>query len=317
MKRVVVAGELNVDLIFRGEHAEPRAGTETLADEFHMTLGSASAICASALARLGTSVAFAGRVGRDAWGDHCIVALMSAGVDVRRVVRDAGVRTGITVSITSPRERALVTFTGTSQIAAEDLDDRLLDGIDHVHVSSFFLQPALRAACADLFTRATGRGCTTSLDPGFDPAKQWDGGLRDVLRHTDLFFPNEIELARIAGHADAETALRALDNGRTHTVAKLGRDGCMTLVDAQPLRIPAFAVDAVDTTGAGDSFNAGYLHGFLRGLAPRDCLRYGAACGALSTRGLGGTTSQPTLHELEQFLSSADRAIRRSGEVHG
>lgn len=313
MTRIVVAGELNVDLIFRGDRAEPRAGTETLADEFLMTLGSASAICACGLAKLGTPVAFVGRVGRDAWGDHCLAALADAGVDVSRVKRDPAVRTGITVSITSPRERALVTFTGTSQVAPEDLDDRALEGANHVHVSSFFLQPALRAVCSGVLARASRRGCTTSLDPGFDPVEQWDGALRDVLQHVDLFFPNEIELAAIAGQGsrplDPEAALRALANGRTLTVAKLGRDGCMTRVEGRTLRVPAFAVDAVDTTGAGDSFNAGYLHAFLRRLAPHDCLRYGAACGALSTRGLGGTTAQPTLEELETFLASGDRAI--------
>jgi len=310
MTRVVVAGELNVDLIFSGEHAEPRAGTETIADEFLMTLGSASAICASGLARLGTAVAFVGRVGCDVWGDHCLAALSSAGVDVTRVVRDASIATGVTASITSPRERALVTFTGTSQVAADDLDDRVLDGVAHVHVSSFYLQPSLGRVCADFLARATRRGCTTSLDPGFDPAERWDGGLRDALRHVDLFFPNEIELARIGGHSDPEASVRALENGRTRTVVKLGRDGCLTLVDGIAVRVPAFTIAAVDTTGAGDSFNAGYLHAFLEGRAPADCLRYGAACGALSTRGLGGTTTQPTLPELEQFLAIGDRAIR-------
>jgi len=302
MKRVVVAGELNVDLIFSGKHAEPRAGTEIRADDFLMTLGSASAICASGLARLGTPVAFVGRAGRDVWGEHCIAALLSAGIDVTHVKRDAAIQTGITVAITSSRDRAMVTFTGTSQVAPEDLDDRAIDGADHVHVSSFFLQPALRGTCAELFARATRRGCTTSLDPGFDPAERWDS-LRQVLERVDLFFPNEIELAGIAGHADHEVALRALDNGRTRTVAKLGRGGCLTLVDGEVLRMAAFAVEAVDTTGAGDSFNAGYLHAFLRGLSPRACLRYGTACGALSTRGLGGTTAQPTLDEVEQFLA--------------
>ena len=302
MKRVAVAGELTVDLIFRGEDVEPRAGTETVVDEFLMTLGSASAICASALAKLGTPVTFIGRAGRDVWGDHCLASLVAAGVDVSRVTRGADVQTGITASITSARERALVTFPGTSLVTPRDLDARVLDGVDHVHVSSFFLQPELRRVCADFLDRATRGGCSTSLDPGFDPAEQWDGGLREVLQHVDLFFPNEIELARITGQSDAESALRALANGRTRTVAKLGRDGCMTSDGGETLCVPAFSVEAVDTTGAGDSFNAGYLHGYLRGLSTAECLRYGAACGALSTRGLGGTTTQPSLQELEEFL---------------
>jgi sugar/nucleoside kinase (ribokinase family) len=100
-------------------------------------------------------------------------------------------------------------------------------------------------------------------------------------------------------------ALRHLENGRTRTVAKLGRDGCATLEDGALLRAPAFPAEVVDTTGAGDSFNAGFLHAWLDGRPVAECLRWGAACGSLSTRGLGGTARQPDADEVEALLRSS------------
>jgi sugar/nucleoside kinase (ribokinase family) len=96
--------------------------------------------------------------------------------------------------------------------------------------------------------------------------------------------------------------LRRLDDGTTRIVAKLGRSGAMTRDGGKIVHVPAYPVEAVDTTGAGDSFNAGFLHRWLAGAEVVDCLRLGAACGALSTRGLGGTATQPTLEEAEALI---------------
>jgi sugar/nucleoside kinase (ribokinase family) len=177
-------------------------------------------------------------------------------------------------------------------------------GLDHLHASSFFFQDGLRPDVPDLFARARRQGLTTSLDTGFDPSETWDGGLRETLRETDLFFPNEVELRAISGCDDPAEGLRALENGRTRVVAKLGRDGAMTLEGGLVVHVPAFPVETVDTTGAGDSFNAGFLHRWLAGAPLVECLRLGAACGALSTLGLGGTGAQPTLAEAEALERS-------------
>ena len=98
--------------------------------------------------------------------------------------------------------------------------------------------------------------------------------------------------------------LRTLENGRTRTVAKLGAQGCMTLEEGRALTIPSFPAEPVDTTGAGDNFDAGFLHAWLRGTALRECLRWGAACGSLSTRGLGGTGRQATHEEAQRLVAS-------------
>lgn len=304
-KRVLVVGEINPDLVMSGYRAPPAAGKEVLVDDATLALGSASAICAVGLARLGTPVAFLGKVGADLWGDFCLEALRREGVDVSRIVRDPALKTGLTVSLTSPRDRALVTHLGAiAALAPADVPEAALQGFDHLHVSSYFLQsrlrPGLRAICAT----ARRLGLSTSLDPGYDPTELWGADLLDALVEVDLFFPDEIELLSVTGCESPEQALRRLaaDGARTRTIAKLGVEGCVTLEGGKLVRGPAFEVDAIDTTGAGDSFDAGFLHAWLAGRPLGECLRWAAATSALSTRAAGGTPAQPTRAEVETFL---------------
>jgi sugar/nucleoside kinase (ribokinase family) len=303
VKKVLCAGEINVDLVLQDESAFPVLGREVLVRDSQLVLGSATAILAMGLARLGTPVAFVGRVGDDVWGRYCLEAMAGRGIDLSRVIRGGSLKTGVTVSITHPGDRALVTYMGAiNALTGADVPDAAMAGLDHLHVSSFFLQDGLRPHLPDLFARAHRAGLTTSLDTGFDPSGQWDGGLREALREADLFFPNEVELAAITGAAEPEEGLRRLGGGRARVVGKLGRDGAMTLDGGEVVRVPAYPVEPLDTTGAGDSFNSGFLHRWLAGAPLVECLRLGAACGALSTRGLGGTATQPTLAEAEAFV---------------
>ena len=303
--RVLIAGELNVDLVLRNYQSFPQLGKEVLVEDMSLTLGSASAICAAGLARLGTAVLFAGKVGCDAWGDLALERLRGLGIDLQHVMRDSMIQTGITVSLTSVKDRALVTYLGSiAELRASDIQDAWFTGCRHLHVSSFYLQQGLRPGLRSLLARAHAAGLTTSIDPGFDPSGRWERDILDTLEEADLFFPNELELQAVGGNVDPVAALHALDNGRTRTVAKLGAQGCLTLVNGKPLRIPAFSVEPVDTTGAGDSFNAGFLHAWLGGRDVPEAARFGAACGALSTLGLGGTTAQPTESEVAAFLAA-------------
>ena len=307
MKRILVAGELNVDLVFRDCQAFPAPGREVLAEDALVVPGSSSMICAMGLARLGNPVAFAGKVGVDGWGGFCVSALQGAGVDVAAVRRDPALRTGITASFSTRSDRALVTFAGAiGALRAADVSDELLGSADHLHVSSYYLQGGLRPELKSLFVRAGKLGLSTSLDPGFDPVERWGDEWHDLLAQVDLFLPNDVELAGISGCAGMLDGLRALDNGRTRIVVKRGRHGCATLDGAGGLlESPAFAVDAVDSTGAGDSFDAGFLHAWLRGLSLQDAMRWGNACGALSTRGVGGTARQADEAEAKALLGRA------------
>jgi len=304
--RILVAGELNVDLVLQNYRSFPALGREVLVEDAALTLGSSSAICASGLAKLGNDVVFAGKLGSDSWGDLCIEWLSALGIDCSPVLRDASLKTGITVSITSRSDRALVTFPGsTVELRAEDIREEDLKRSRHLHVSSFYLQTGLRPGLKRLFERAHAHGLTTSLDPGFDPGETWGGDLAGLLEEVDVFFPNETELAAITHQADREAALRGLENRRTITVAKLGQDGCMAICRGEVLRMPAYKVTPLDTTGAGDSFNAGFLHAWLRGEGLTAAMLLGSACGALSTLQSGGTTGQPTEEQARAFVKRA------------
>ena len=303
--KLLAAGELNPDLILSNYQIFPALGKEVLVDNLQLTLGSSSAICAVQFARLGNHVAFAGNVGADVYGDFCIAALQQEGINISLIHRRADLKTGITVCITSASDRALITYPGAmSSLQVADLPKNVFAGFRHFHVSSYFLQDSLRPGLKGLFREARRQGVSTSLDPGHDPKGRWSTDLIDTLQEVDVFLPNETELQQIARCTDVVDGLRKLNNGHTLVVAKLGKEGCIVLSEGQPMKVSSLAVEVVDTTGAGDSFDAGFLHAWLRGWPLQRCLSFAVACGALSTRGLGGTTAQATEQEVEEYISA-------------
>lgn len=302
--KVLFIGELNPDLVLQGYGSFPRLGQEVLVEDCQLTLGSATAICAVGMSRLGNDVSFFGKVGQDPYGDFCVDFLKAEGIDVRRLLRDRCAKTGLTASITGPTDRALVTYLGAIvSLSERDIDDSLFEGFQHLHMASYYLQLGLRPGVRSILERATNHGLTTSLDPGCDPSGQWGPEIRSTLEHVDVFLPNEVELAGITGEADMAKAMRLLENGRTLTVTKLGTAGAMAVEHNVLVHVPALLVEPVDTTGAGDSFNAGFLHCWLRKAPLAEALSFAAACGALSTKGFGGTGAQPNAAEAALFLA--------------
>jgi len=304
---VLVVGELNVDLILSGLAAFPVLGKEILAGGAHQVMGSSSAICAAGMARLGLQVDYLGKVGTDTYGDFVTGQLRALGIGTHHVIHDQSAQTGVTVSLTYPDDRALVTYLGcSSELRLEDIDPSILPGYNHLHVGSYFLQQGLQPGLAELFQRAHHAGLTVSLDMGFDPYEEWgDDGLMAVLPLVDVFLPNEVEACGIARVDDTEAALRALAPRTRLIVVKCGASGAMTLRDGQIIHSPAFRVDVRDTTGAGDSFNAGFVHAHVfQGLPLEGAMHFANACGALSTTGFGGTGAQPTLAQVRAFLET-------------
>jgi sugar/nucleoside kinase (ribokinase family) len=304
-KKILVIGELNVDLILSGLDAFPTLGQEILADELSVVLGSASAIYAAGLARLGAHVDFVGKLGADHYGDFIRQQLRQRGVGIQHLIRDESVRTGMTISLTSPHDRALITYLGSiPQLRLADVNIAILQHYRHLHVSSYFLQKGLQVGLPTLFRQAHEAGLTVSLDTGWDPKGRWGGdALLALLEQVDLFMPNEDEARAIARVDDVGQALCELVKRARWVVVKRGAAGATSLRDGQIVHSPAFPVNVVDTTGAGDSFNAGltFAHVVL-GLPLREALRFANACGAHSTTGLGGTAAQPTLEQVQTLL---------------
>jgi sugar/nucleoside kinase (ribokinase family) len=300
---IVVIGELNVDAVATGLAVPPRMGAEILASDFRLTIGSASAIFACGVAKLGHPTTFVGRAGEDEFGDLCVDVLAAAGVSTARVARAAGERTGVTLALSTRRDRALVTYPGAmAGFAYEDVDRSAFDGARHLHMTSYFLQTALRPSFPRIFREARGRGLTVSFDPNSDPSQSWGRGLRRVLAHTDVLLLNAREALELTGARSVAAALRSLGGDVPVVVVQQGPRGATAIRDGEVFRAPGFRVETVDTTGAGDSFAAGFVSAWLDGSTIDECLRAGNACGALSTRAPGGTDAQPRAAELRAFL---------------
>lgn len=301
--KILLVGEINLDLILQGYSTFPEPGRETLVQDFLMTLGSSCAITGAGLARLGHSASYLGRTGDDPSGRFCVERMAALGLDVSMTKLLPELKTGVTVAITSREDRSLVSYLGaTTALKPEDIPDEVFAGFDHLHSSSFFLQSGLHPGFEDLYRRAKDHGLTTSLDPACDPADQWDSGLRSVLEYVDVFLPNEVELRGITGESDPLTAIRALGNGKSLTIAKLGPRGAMAEQAGVLTCVSAPHVVPIDPTGAGDCFNAGFLHGWLTGRPMEEALQLGVACGSYSTQALGGTGAQATEEQALEFL---------------
>lgn len=296
---VLVLGDANPDVILRGGDLGPLSGQrEALVESATLTIGGSGAIFACAAAQLGLRVVFAGIVGDDVFGRFMRDGLEARGVDVRGLVVRDGRSTGVSVVLSRPRDRGTYTVPGTiADLSGDPVDRELLAAARHVHVSSYYLQRSLRPDLPGLLQQARSAGATTSLDPNWDPAEAWDGGLLDLLAYVDLFLPNAAEALRIAGEDDVEAAVDLLA-GRAGTVAvKLGDGGGLARRGDEVVRAAPIDVDVVDTIGAGDAFDAGFVAGIARGWPLGRALSLANACGGLSCRSVGGVDGQPTLEE--------------------
>ena len=302
---IVVVGDLNVDLVLTGLPALPAYRELRVAKGMRFVLGGSSGIFACNAARLGASVGFVGKVGADEFGDFLLRRLEQSGVDTSHLVRSRSGRTGICISMSFPEEYAMVSYAGIREsFRVEDVDFDYVKTARHLHMSGFYLLPGMWAGLVRLFREAKQAGLTTSLDPDHDSSGKWDGGIRDLLPYVDFFFPNEYESLSITGAGDIETAAARLRGLAATTVIKRGAEGVLVVSGSTTVSAPAFRITPVDTTGAGDSFNAGFVFQFLQGAPLEQCIRWGNACGALSTQALGGTESFPNRSQVEQFLAS-------------
>jgi sugar/nucleoside kinase (ribokinase family) len=311
---VLVAGEINPDLILSDPGLTPPFGqAETLIEDAVLTIGSSSAIFACAAARLGLRVVFVGLVGDDAFGRTMLDALHDRSVDTSNVVIDAQRRTGFSVILNRGADRAILTYAGASaSLSASQISNALLSQARHLHVASYFLQIALRPDVAALFKRAQRLGLSTSLDTNWDPSGEW-AGVEEALAHTTLFLPNAPEALAITGASDEWQAAACLSQQASIAAIKMGAVGAIALRGAETASTYALPIQIVDTVGAGDTFDAGFVYGHLQGWSLERCLQLGVVCGSLSTRACGGVDAQPTLDEALAYVVGSDE---QADELH-
>ncbi len=301
----LVAGDLFVDLVMSGFLSwPPGAGEEIFAERFCREIGGGAAITACGLARLGAKVGVVGVVGKTD-GQWLVEKLQAAGVDISAIRQTSGEPTAITVSVSSAMDRTFLTYMGANR----ELPARLRQWSSgnefvkgrHVHLAC----APDPAEAAKLFQELKAPGGTLSVDAGWHPQWLADARCKVALRDADVFLPNEREAALMTGESEPRQMLEAFQKMGVPTVAlKLGTRGAALLSDEKITFCAPLKVESVDSTGAGDCFDAGFLFAWLRGGDPHKCLKAGTICGALSTRSLGGIGGFPTPSELHAQLEA-------------
>jgi sugar/nucleoside kinase (ribokinase family) len=299
---VLVAGEINPDLILSGD-IEPEFGqVEKLIDSAELVIGSSSVIFACGAARLGLKVAFIGKCGSDLFGRFMLEEMSSRGIDTSAVIVDKTGKTGLSIILNRGGDRAILTQPGLiPALTANEIPDDLLEHSRHLHVASYYLQESLQAELPALFDRAHTFHATTSLDTNYDPDERWLN-LDNLLTRTDVFLPNETEALALTCTKDIFLAAKKFNEQAKTVAIKRGATGALAMHSGKCILMPAKPVQVIDTVGAGDSFDAGFIYGYLNEWPIERSLQAAIICGAFSTRAMGGTAAQSTLEEVLREL---------------
>jgi sugar/nucleoside kinase (ribokinase family) len=286
---LVVVGELNIDLVLT-DVPLPEYEKEKLAEDMRFTMGSSSAITAHNFSAIGGRVGFIGKVGTDNFGRFMVEELEKGEVETLAIIKDETLKTGATIVLADRGRKALLTYMGAmTRMTIDDIDWRYVSFARHLHLGCYYLQTGLRPDVPGLFQKAHSLGLTTSIDTNWDPEEKWSEEIFEVLKHTDIFLPNDSEAMQIARSTTVDDAVRKLGEVVRVVVVKCGKNGAIASIEGTIYNSPGISIDPVETTGAGDSFNAGFLYSYLREEELSTCLRYGNACGALAVTEIGGT----------------------------
>ena len=302
---LITFGDMCVDLVVSGGDIAPRFGqVEQLVGDYALEMGGSCCIFACQAAKLGLRVGILGRVGDDDFGRLILGRLNECGVDTRHVAVDPALKTGLGIALCVDDDRAILTYLGSiSALAPDDVADEFLKSARHLHHGSFFLHSGLRPAMPKIFARAREFGLTTSLDTNWDPEERWNSNLRDILPLTDVFLPNEQEALRISGAATLVDSIAwARQTGIAVVALKQGRDGATVFAENGRHSLCLPAIEGGDSIGAGDSFDAGFLTGWLRGEPLDRCLSIAAHCGRSVAGSAGGLQGQLTWEQVAKLL---------------
>lgn len=301
---VLTVGDLCVDFIIKGPDVKPEFGQkEKLFDEYWLEMGGSCSIFASQIGKLGLEAAIVGKVGNDMFGDLIYRTLEHSGVNINYIKKEPNLRTGISLALVNANDRAILTnIASIDTVSIEDIPDDLLSMAKHLHIGSYFLLKKMQPYYRDIINEMKKHGTTVSLDTNWDPDEKWDSGIWDIMPYVDIFLPNEIEAMSITKTGTVEKAIEQLMNYVKIIAVKKGKNGATIYSKSMILDIPAIEIRSADAIGAGDSFDAGFIFGFLSGRNLEECGRMGCICGSLNTRMNGGTSGQPRINELLRYL---------------
>ncbi len=308
-KPIVCLGIMVADVVGRPLRAFPEPGRLVLVDEMSLHTGGCAVNSATGLARLGLPVEVIGKVGDDPFGDFLLEALAGRGIGTEGVKRDPETGTSATMVMVDPDgERRFVHYIGANaRLTLDDVDREIVRGASILHVAGALVMPGLDGQpTAELLREAQAAGVTTFLDTVWDDTGRWMETLKPCLPHTDYFVPSLVEAQALTGLEDpAEVARALLDEGVGTVGLKMGAEGCLVMTqEGQTVRLPAFEVEVVDATGAGDAFAAGFIAGVWQGWPLEKTARFANAVGALCVTGVGAAGGVRSLSETLEFMDS-------------
>jgi len=298
---IIVFGDTCVDLILRDDDVVPQFGqVEKTVAGYDLVMGGSCCIFAAQTAKLGLRVAILGRVGADYFGKLIVDTLAEARVDTRFIEVDADLRTGITVHLVQGDDRAMLTHMGSlNTLTVDDVTDEILASARHLHYGSLYLQTGLLPHWIDILGRAKHLGLTVSLDTNWDPDERWDHDLDRAYPYIDVLLPNEQEAMYLSGQDTYAEAIARLRKLVPLLVVKRDIAGAVAWQGEREFAQSVFeANEGGDGIGAGDSFDAGFLAGWLNGLPLASCLSIACECGRGVAGGVGGVAGQPRQLDL-------------------
>lgn len=302
-----IYGDINIDIVIPGVEHIPLSGQEDVVKVMNTYVGGGAALFALGLGKLGLHPVFQGVVGDDCYGRFILNEMNRKNVDTSLVKLSKKNGTGISLSFTNEKDRSFLTYRGTNDELR--LDSILLDKMrkaKHIHITGYAGSGKHRQYLNLLKRVKESKGVTVSFDLGWDDSGEWYRGIYELFPYIDVLFMNETEAAHYGRKDSAEEAIADFSRYSALTVVKLGDRGSIAYSGGKLYKAAPFKVEAVDTTGAGDSFNAGFIYGFLKGKTTEECLKYGNACGALSVASYGGNTGFPDEQELFKFIKEQE-----------
>jgi len=302
-KAVLFVGDINVDIIMGGLASLPVEDREITCESFDVLMGSSAVLAACAYSILGGRSVFLGLAGNDDYGDLMIRGLQDSGVDTRLVRRTNSVRTGVTVNLIHGRRRSQVTYPGTiAAFDGRDIQGGVLEGISHVHFAGPYLQTKLRPEITRLLDTARGLGLTTSLDTQWDPEEEWQY-FSEWAPRLDVLLVNADEAVSITGTDTPEKACERLAALTPCPLVKAGRRGALVVEEGRVKAVPTYRAEVVDTTGAGDSFDAAFLYARLeRDMSLLGAAKFGNAAGARCCAHRGGVSARSSCADVLAFM---------------
>jgi sugar/nucleoside kinase (ribokinase family) len=307
---IICLGILVADIVGRPLRTVPEPGGLVLVDEMSLHTGGCASNTATALARLGLPVEVIGKIGTDSFGDFVLNALKERKIGTRGILRDKGVGTSATMAMVSQDgERRFVHYLGANAcLTLDDVDISMVEAGAILHIAGALVMPGIDGKpTAELLQHAQHAGVVTFLDTVWDDTGRWMDTLAPCLPYVDYFVPSLLEARALTGLDDPAEITRAfLERGVKCVGLKMGVDGCLVMsAEGQVIHLPAFQVDVLDATGAGDAFAAGFIAGVWQGWELEKTARFANAVGALCVTGLGASGGLRSLSETVSFMENA------------